>query len=496
MLKDDYVDHPYPRAVKKFPTLRQSLLSTFDNCGLASFFETAYRAGWNTEPQGRGSLFHRFAAECLRTMAAQDEEEIPVDAALSILREVLRQATADKVCPVCGTDKIRVGIDKATQQRKCARGHLFDTELVNVSIDAAKDLHWVAVKWAHDNSFDIRNLVDVERRLTAVIRYPDPRSGAYPDVQRVLTGMLDALFVEGIERAIVVDWKDMWGLPAAHDEGEDDEVSFKGYFQQRFYAWLIFQNYPTVNEVILRESYVRYTETREAKVRREDAEEIRDELAALAERFDRSWEEQVILEQRKVTRRSAFTPTPGKWCSYCIRPSACPIPVFARGEGRIVDESRAAEVAKQLIVGERVVSEARAALRAYASTRGPIPVAAAKGKRALGYVEETRTKRPDFDEIAQLERMLGRPPTTGEIKGLYKTTVGTRFKAFTPSGVDESQSESKIQEQLEESIKAAQARAREFPRSTPDNVVQLRPPPAKKGTSGRRRKVADPEQGA
>jgi PD-(D/E)XK nuclease superfamily len=491
-MRADYVDHPYPRAVKRFPVLRQSVLSTFDNCGLAAFFETEYRKGWSTEPQGRGTLFHRFAAECLRTMAKHGEQEIPVDAALSILRETLRQADADRVCPVCGTDKIRRGHDKATMQRQCVRGHRFDTELVNVSAEAARDLHWVAVKWAHDNLFDVANLVDVERRLRAPIRYPDPRPGARPDVTRVLTGMIDALFLEGgVERVAVVDWKDMWGLPAAHGEGEDDSVSFKGYFQQRFYAWLIFNSYPAVQEVVLREAYVRYTETREATVSREDLPEIQDELASLAERFDRAWDDQIRMEQQKVSRRIAFSPTPGKWCSYCTRPSACPIPVFARGEGRITDAARAEQVARQLIVGERVVNEARTALRAWASTHGPIPVKDAKGKRAMGYVEVTRTKRPDFEQIAQLERTLGRPPSAAEIKQLYRTTKGTLFKSFTPPDVDESQAEATIQEQLEASIKAAQERAREFPPAQPDNVVEL----PKRDPSGGRRKVADSDQG-
>jgi hypothetical protein len=52
---------------------------------------------------------------------------------------------------------------------------------------------------------------------------------------------LDALMLEGTydEHAIVLDWKDMWKLPP------ETEVGFGGYFQQRFYAYLIFANYPT-----------------------------------------------------------------------------------------------------------------------------------------------------------------------------------------------------------------------------------------------------------
>lgn len=486
-MQDDYIDHPYPRAVKKFPTLRQSLLSSFDNCSLTTFFDTEYRKGWSTAPQGRGQLFHRFAGEALRTMSRMSEEQIPVGEALAILAEILRQADADRACPTCG-GAVLPGIDKLTCQRTCQAGHRFDTELVNVPIDMAKDLHWIAVKWAHDNEFDIANLVDVENRLKAVVRYPDARRGGM--VPRVLTGAIDALFIEGVERAIVIDWKDMWSLP-----GETD-VSFGGYFQQRFYAWLVFQTYPSVQEVVLREFYVRFSKTREATVWRHDEEEIHDELAALAERFDRAWDEQLGLEDDE--EKWAFVPTPGKHCSYCIRPAACPIPVFGRGEGRITDAPRAEAVARQLIVAEEVVKRSRADLRAYAATHGPIPVKDAKGQRALGYVEETRVERPSMDQIEQLERELGRPPSTAEIKKLYKTRVGTKFKAHNPPMVDEAAADAEIQAQLEASIAAAQARMRELPTQPADgNVIPIRrkdrrPP----GPSGVRPRVAPSDQGA
>lgn len=490
-MQDDYIDHPYPRAVKRFPALRQSLLSSFDNCSLTTYFDHEYRKGWSTTPQGRGQLFHRFAGECLKTMSSLGEEMIPVDAALAILRDVLRQDDADRECPKCG-GAVKPGIDRRTCQRTCEAGHKFDTQLVNVPIDMAKDLHWIAVKWAHDNAFDIGNLVDVEQRLRAGVRYPDRRRGG--TVPRTLTGQIDALFVEGTERAIVIDWKDTWALPAETD------VSFGGYFQQRFYAWLVFRAYPTVQEVVLREFYVRFSKTREATVWRTDEEEIHDELAALAERFDRQWEEQLVLEEAAGPagkERWAFVPTPGKHCSFCIRPSGCPIPVFGRGEGRITDQGRAEQVARQLIVAEEVVKRARHDLRAYAATHGPIPVKDAKGKRALGYVEETRVERPDFEAIAQLERELGRPPSAAEIKALYKVRHGTKFKAHNPVEVDEAAADAEIQAQLEASIAAAQARMRELPQPPSDGkVVPLRPRDRRpKEPSGVRPRVADTDQG-
>jgi hypothetical protein len=286
----------------------------------------------------------------------------------------------------------------------------------------------------------------------------------------------------------VIDWKDTWSVPP------ETEVSFGGYFQQRFYAWLIFRNYPTVEEVVLREFYVRYSETREAVVTRQDEEEIERELGALAERFDRAWDEQLALEeeQGKSDKRWGFVPTPGKHCSFCIRPMACPIPVFGRGEGRITDAKRAEQVARQLIVAEETTKQARSALRAYSDVHGPIPVKDAKGKRALGFVTETRTERPSLEDVQKLQRELGRPPTIAEVEKLYKVKTSRKFKAHTPAGVDEAASDETIQEQLRASIEAARNRLRT---DTVGNVVELRPRRKKPGSpSGVRPRVPEPDQ--
>lgn len=471
----DPFEHPYPLALERFPTIRQSALSAFDDCALSSYFEAEYRRGWSTHPQARGRMFHSFAAECLRAMALQGEDEIPVDAALSILRDVIRQENADKVCPVCETTEIKPGIDLETGDRECARGHRFETEFVNVPLAMVKDLFWCAIKWANDNSFDHRALVDVEQRLEGEVRYPHPRGGY---VARRITGKLDALLAESLnarlDHGIVLDWKDTWGMPA------ETEVSFGGYFQQRTYALLVFQNYPSINRVTLREQYVRFSQVREAVLTREDEPEIMSELAALVERFDRSWDEFLRMPVDTREGRKPFRPTPGKHCNWCTRPAACPVPVFAKGEGRIIDEKRAAEVARQLLAGEATVKAARAALRAYADVHGPVAIKDAKGARALGYTTSERVERPSLEQLEQAERNLGRPLTSVEVRKLYRKKVVAKFQAHTPVDVDEAAMEAELVRQLEASIEASRiAKERagledvEFPF---ENVVPLPPP--------------------
>jgi len=388
-------------------------------------------------------------------MAKAKEDTIPTDAALSILRDMLRQDWCDRRCPRCGTETILPGIDEQTGDRTCGNGHHFETEFVNIPLAAVKDLYWTVIKWSNDNAFDIQNLVDVEQRLEATVAYPHPNGGT---VDRTLSGQLDAVFLLGtaFDHMAILDWKDTWGMPAEHDEGEDDDLSFKGYFQQRFYAWLVFKNYPSIDKVTTREFYVRFSAPREATLTRTELPELEAEFSALAERYDRVWDEHLSMGgEDDAKHRKPFRPTPGKQCGWCVRPSACPIPAFARGDGRIVDEVEAEQFARQVIVAEDVLKSGRKALRAYADVHGPIAVKDAKGVRVLGFQESIRIERPSLEDLEQRERELGRPLNSVEMRSLYKRRRTTRFGPHTPKQVDEGAAEAVLQAQLEQSIAEA-----------------------------------------
>ena len=178
---------PYPKALEEFPILRQSTLSTFDDCGLASLFDRRYRKSFSDAASGRGIIWHRWAAKALREMAAQSTpthivDHLEVDVALAIFLETLRQAD--------------VPLD----------------EIVNIPMREISDLTWMVKKFAHETRWNIAGLVDIEQRLSWTVRYPNPYGGY---VERVISGQLDALFAEGIglERGIVIDYKTGWWLP-------------------------------------------------------------------------------------------------------------------------------------------------------------------------------------------------------------------------------------------------------------------------------------------
>lgn len=404
-------DTPFPKALAKYPRLRQSLLSSYDDCALAAQFDLLYRKGYSYHPQGRGQLAHRVFAKCFQEMAMHDQSRIEPDVATAILHEVLRQHDVDDVCHEPGCDKAAFVIpaDERHEDGReigCPAGHRHYSAVVNVPARERDDLRWIVRKWANDNEFDIRHLVDVERRLEAIVHYPNPLGGS---VERTLTGQLDALFVdpEDSTHAIVIDHKDTWKLPAP------TEVSFEGYFQQRFYAMLVLKNYRSIQKVTLRECYVRRSEVREATLTRENLPDVEADISAIMERFDRSVETDV------------WRPTAGRHCTFCARPQACPIPVHVRQEGRITDPAQAERLGRQILVAEVVIEQTRKALSSYVDVHGPVPIKDSKGSTVWAFEEVVRVTKPTAEEVAEAVRS-GVDPTT-----LFKSRKGTRFGKVT-----------------------------------------------------------------
>lgn len=430
---------PYPKAVARFPRIRQSTLATFDNCALLSFFDQSYRRGWSTHPQGRGRLFHKTASEILRAMHAAGSESIDVNTALGILEDVLTQRDADSKCPVCESTKILPGLSKRMERTCGACGAMFETEFVNVPLKQVKDLYMAVTKFANDNSFDIHRLVDVEKRLDATVHYSVDGVG----VDRVVTGQPDVILLhpESNEHAIVIDWKDTWALPAPA------EISEEGYFQQIVYAWLLMRNFRKIEGVTLREFYVRKSQTREATLWRHDLDHLEARLSAIVQRFDRCVEEETWL------------PSPGAHCRYCIRPQKCPVPVFTRGEGRIDSERRAKQVAAQLLVAKRVVKASEQQLMAWCRDEGEVEVRDAKGKRVYGYVEHTRTERPTPEQLEQALLESGGTLTAADVKRLYREKKGTKFVDHAPvREVEEGSEDERLVQSLARSIQRAAER--------------------------------------
>lgn len=422
----------YALAIEQFPRLRQSRLAAFDRCALSNFFEEKYGAGWSTHPQASGQIFHRVAAKILTTLHKQGERTMPTSEAIAILDETLRQTDIDKRCPDCSAPVVERFQGEMGPRIRCANGHDHSSEFVNLPFSEVKDLRWMVVKFANDNAWDIDGLVDVEQRLQATITYKDDEGNA---IERVLTGALDALFVVGAEDeiGIVLDFKSGWGIPGP------TELGFDGYFQQRFYGWLVFRNYPSIQQITLREHYPRHSDTREATVFRSDMGDVEAELSALVQRYDMAWSEGI------------FPPTPGHHCQFCPRAGACPIFPGVRAEGMVTDPETAERVARELTVAERVIATRKEALSAYTSVHGPQEVSSHKGRRGWLHKSSKRTSRPTKTEMERAIS-LARQGVPLDLDRLYQTAAVSRFGLHPISEVPDSADDAALMSALEESV--------------------------------------------
>lgn len=401
-------------AMRRFPTLRQSLLSKYDDCPLSTYFDLRYSRGWSTHPQARGTIFHRFAAEFLRTLQVQGHETMPRDEAAQILVDVCRQRDTPA------------------------------EDIVRVPMRQMPELWMAADKFAKDNRFSIDRLVDIERRYSAELTYDGP---AGQRIVRTLTGQIDAMLFDPPDGAIVIDWKDTWGLPPEPKDreptgDEDDELkglSYHGYFQQRFYGWLVMMNYPNVERVTLREFYARKTKVRKATLLRSQLPSVEDELRILAEAFDlavmqgapnlKADEEGYV----DIDALGRWKPAPGKHCGFCVASARCPIEEDARladtNTGTAVSTpEQAAKWAARLQVMDRVRDVAREACKGYVETSGrPIPVRWSKGRRVLGWMA-VKGGRRKFGFFTPDESDRGAHPVVADLEAAMREAT-TRAKA-------------------------------------------------------------------
>lgn len=370
----------FAQVVERWPTVRQSWASSFDDCGLSTYFDLRYAQGWSTTPQARGTIFHRTAAEILRTMQRQGHQTIPISEALQILIEACQQ------------------LNVAT------------SEIVRVPMSQMPELRMAVMKFARDNAFSTDKLVAVEEKLTAVVRYTGP-DGAMR--ARTITGTLDALLFAPPDGAVVLDWKDSWGMPPEPKEqeskGYDDEelkgLGYHGYFQQRWYGALVLLNYRNVNAVTLREFYPRFTKVRKATLHRHQLDSVMEEIGVLVSNLDAALESGAPnLRPRPdgsidIEALGWWKPQPGKHCGFCTRPTACPIEEDVRvaAGGSITNERSAATWAARLQIAERIKKAATEGLKGWVETSGaPVPVRWAKGRRVIGWFQTKRGRRFGF----------------------------------------------------------------------------------------------------
>jgi hypothetical protein len=286
-------------------TFRQSLLSSFEQCPRRAMHGMAIDDDLTVGNVGSsadlGSAFHAFAAEYLRTLHRQGEEQMPTQEAVEVLYEVLR--AGPWVLP--------------TQDRH--------------------DLRWLVLGFCR-YKWRPTDFIAIERRLSTDVACPDGEV-------RALTGQPDLLIADAPDGVIICDWKSGRGQPRSPRNSRDDELvtgkqylSERGHFQLDIYGFLTMRNYPSVNRAILRELHLRSGKIREATLGREELEHVERQIA-----------EQMTKLDEAVTAggegHPLWRPRPGSWCARaCPVAASCPIPAEQRGVGAL-DSEEAADAA-------------------------------------------------------------------------------------------------------------------------------------------------------
>jgi hypothetical protein len=270
-----------------YPAWRQSTLATADSCLLMARWDLE-GVGYDNAAMVRGTLFHRFAGEVLRTLWRTGEVSMPTEEAIAILYEVVAQRD------VPDAEVLWLPAVERRYLRKCAISLVYDYEN------------------RRPREFNMRNMLAVEERLTTPLFYPDPDGGI---VERTLSGQPDAIIGDPPDGLVILDWKTTRQPPAKgpepdsergdhHDDAE--HVSYLGYFQQRSYGLLALKRWPHVERVTLREFYPLAGEARWATIYRRDMEHVERELTTLVEIMDRA-----MMGGHKSPM---WKPSPGKHC--------------------------------------------------------------------------------------------------------------------------------------------------------------------------------------
>jgi hypothetical protein len=424
---------PFPAALERFPRVRQSTLSTFDACPLSARFDIELRSHWTSHPAARGTLTHRVIAACLNHMVDHDQARIPVDVAMDLFDEVMRQADL----PMATDDPL-------------------GETVVGIPLREIASSRITVKTWAMYSEYDVADIAGIEKRLETRLAYPDENGEL---VERIFTAKPDLVLIRGVE-GIVCDWKDTYGIPGEklkQDEelaASGDNISDEGYLQMRAGALLSFRRWPRLQRIVFREVYPRYLSgkvndrkgrlinpVRQATIDRYVLPELEAEFSALIERFDRSVESGV------------WAPAPGTHCSWCPRPEACTIFPSARQEGRVTSAEEAERVAGRLTVLDAMRSQAAKALRPWANHHGDVPVRGAKTPKVYGPVVRQRVKRPDAETVAEHVRRGGNPAD------LYRTEEYVEFCVHSPDEIHPHAAASRREEEaLLEMQRAAEAR--------------------------------------
>lgn len=332
---------------------RQSLIAAFDSCPLRARFSLEDDRRTPGALAARGTLTHRALHKAVRSMWEHGERTMSVEQGMELLTDVLcqRDVPADEVVPL-----------------------------------PMREMKWcrvVMVKWCENTVLDARKVIATEERLFATLKLPDR------EVR--ITGQMDLLLADPPDGIVVVDYKTGYRRPKTQRSSTDPDKAARegtgltelGWVQNLVYAFLCFENFPSVHRVIFKEVHVLWNEERFARTERWEAERFTDLLAAQVSLLDQA------IEEGPASAR--WVPSGGPHCALCPRPWSCPI--LDDEQLNVHTEEGRRRVAQEWIVSDQTKDRRRTILDGLVDVHGPIEVPHALGRRVVGWDYDPKGKR-------------------------------------------------------------------------------------------------------
>lgn len=212
-------------------------------------------------------------------------------------------------------------------------------------------------------------IMAMEQRLSLDLLCSDGKT-------RTLTGQPDVIMADAPAGLVVVDFKTGRGKPPSPrqmpEEGAPivgrEYLSPEGPVQLLIYGLLALREYPAAQHVTLRELWLRFGETREATLTRDDLEHVEREVALQMMLLDRA------IDEGPDSGSKLTNPRPGRQCVRgCPVSTSCPIPEEQRGEGAISSPEDADENARRMVKVTAVRTALIARLKAWHELTGHCP---------------------------------------------------------------------------------------------------------------------------
>lgn len=309
-------------------TLRQSLLSSMDNCPYAGYLYVAHDGGAPSHPMHRGSAFHATVARCIETLTLTGNTTIAPDDAKAVMLEVLDE-NPQWIVPAGQMDGLRV----------------------------------MVFRWA-----------------MAFVLPPGARAET-PFYMRVdeetVTGTIDLLWTKG-DTAYVRDWKAGWHLyPQTDVSGTDGGTGVaRGAKAAQLitYALLMadgasdLMRLPAgINKFDLAFCFPMWSDEAGDGIAERGVVVTRPELIE-----HREWMRGLVARTVRAFAENRYAAVPGSHCSRCPASWLCPLPAKVRGGSPF--ERKPQDVAEDYLFLKQGADDLRAELKAYAQEYGAIPV--------------------------------------------------------------------------------------------------------------------------